>query len=228
MSSGGDDKRKAEREFRGGSLVPGPIKTGRSSMNRSKFRPSLVLVSFVSVSTLCGCASGRVHFVRTAPPPNTFNKSELILVGEFDSAGATSLGDGHESAGAVETHLSRLSDDVQMRLVRHLQAQGFNAIRRDQSQTTRNAIVIDGKITLNDRGSWALRAFVGFGTGATRLESSVRAYRLRSDAPLADFDVHATSGWSGGCVMGFGDFIPTDSENTAIAIANYIAEQAGY
>ncbi len=195
-------------------------------MNRSALRLSLLLVSFASLSNLCGCASGRVNLVRTAPPPNAFDRSQLILVGDFDPAGATSLGDGHESEEVVGTQLDRLSEDIETRVVKHLQAQGFNAQRLEEAETREGALIIDGNITLNDRGSWALRVWVGFGTGATRLESSVRAHRAGSEAPLAEFDVHATSGGSAGW-MGTGDFIPTDSENTAIAIANYIAEQTG-
>jgi hypothetical protein len=183
-------------------------------------------VSFAFLSTLCGCASGKVNLVRTAPPPNAFDRSQLILVGDFNSADATSLGDGHESEEVVATQLDRLSEDLETRVVRHLQEQGFNAQRLDEAETTEGAIVIDGTITLNDRGSWAMRVWVGCGTGATRLESTVRAHRAGTQAPLAEFDVHATSG-SSSSWMGTGDFIPTDSENTAIAIAKYIAEQAG-
>ena len=53
----------------------------------------------------------------------------------------------------------------------------------------------------------------------------MRVHRTGSAALLTDFDTEATSGGSAGW-GGFGDFIPTDSENTAIAIANYLAEKA--
>ena len=53
-------------------------------MQRSVVRLSLVLVSFASLSILSSCASGRVNLVRTAPPPGIFNRTQPILVGNFD------------------------------------------------------------------------------------------------------------------------------------------------
>ncbi len=109
--------------------------------------------------------------------------------------------------------------------MRHLEAKGFRAVRRGESGVaTANAIVVEGELIHNDRGSWALRVWVGMGTGQSHLQASVRVHRAGS--VLTDFDTEATSGNSYGWA-GIGDFIPTDSENTAIAIANYLAEGAG-
>ncbi len=193
-------------------------------MNRTKSRTCFFGVVALA-PLLCGCATGRISLVRTDLSPGSLSKSDTILVGDFDSTNTPSFGDGHESPEAVDTQRSRLSEEIETRLVRHLEAKGFRAVRRRESgAATANAIVVEGELIHNDRGSWALRVWVGWGTGQSNLKASVRVHRAGS--VLTDFDTEATSGNSAGW-GGIGDFIPTDSENTAIAIANYLAEKAG-
>lgn len=195
-------------------------------MNRTKSRTCFFGVVALA-PLLCGCATGKISLVRTDLSPGSLSKSDTILVGDFESTHTPSFGDGHESSEAVATQLSRLSEEIETRLVRHLEARGFRAVRRGESgAATANAIVVEGELTHNDRGSWALRVWVGWGTGQSNLKASVRVHREGSAALLTDFDTEATSGASAGW-GGIGDFIPTDSENTAIAIANYLAEKAG-
>lgn len=182
-----------------------------------KAASALLLLSVLLVS---GCATGKVTLVRTDLREGAISKSSLILVKDFDMSRAVAFGDGHESKEVVETHKARFREEIAVRLVRHLEAQGFRAQRYSAEGTPRDATVIDGRVVHNDRGSWALRVWLG--SGATSLRSVVRAHSAASpDTVLMDIDIEASSSGSHGW-WGIGDFIPTDSENTAIAIANYV------
>ena len=190
-------------------------------MKLATSRRTLVLMSCAWGLFTFGCATSTISFVRTDLPNGALTTDTVFIIGTFDSTHTPSFGDGHESEEVVALQRSRLSEEIETRLVRHFRARGLQAGRAGEQASTNNAVLIEGQITLNDRGSWAMRVWLGGGSGRTHLKTSVQAYRAGSSGLLFDLDTTATSGASSGW-YGIGDFIPTDSENTAIRIVNYV------
>ena len=180
-----------------------------------------------------GCAGGRIVSVGLSPPGGELTKSRPIMVKSFDTAETAFTGDGQEDASVVETKNAALSGAIATTLVDILTAEGFRVETyggaegegegEGEGDGAGEAAVIDGRILQSDRGSWALRSFVGMGAGATRVLAEVRIYpEGKPEALLAELIVESTRG--GGA---YGDGIARDSEDIANAIRVYMTQQVG-
>ncbi len=107
------------------------------------------------------------------------------------------------------------------------------------SSASQPAWLIRGQFKTVDQGSRALRAFVGFGTGRTTLETEVQVYDLSvsAQAPLLTFETTGGSGAEPGAILSgnpiglalgaegkaTGTGLSQDAKRTARMIAAYVS-----
>ena len=77
----------------------------------------------------------------------------------------------------------------------------INVVRQSGPlQVPEKGLAIHGKLVTLDEGSRAKRVFVGFGVGATQLDTRARLYMRGSGGPekIAEYETTSDSGWKPG------------------------------
>jgi hypothetical protein len=190
----------------------------------------------------CGSVSVRPESASSSALPHSVPPRQ-ILVSDFsyDGANVRADRDGKELADFKQ----KMNDDLSRDLLHSLTPFGIPALkvgaRPSKLIGTQAAWLIEGHYKRIFQGSRALRSFVGFGSGATKLETEVEVYDLGvpSSAPILTFQ---TTGGSGaepggllsanpvGFVMGVGGKavstgLSVDTKRTARMIADYVSTE---
>ncbi len=160
----------------------------------------------IALSVLCVAACGRT-VVRPKTEMRSFGlpRPEQILVYDFAVTEAE-VSDNREPAGKIpnktggapegELELSRqAANALAQELVRGLHDLGFPAKRTPRGTPVgKDQILIDGVFLDVEKGDRLERFVIGFGAGASRVDTEVHVYYGTERQKLLDFRTHADSG----------------------------------
>ena len=114
---------------------------------------------------------------------------------------------GEDQSASQQKIATDTASTLCMRVAANLTAKGYKAVcqQRGTAVTDNNSLVVDGEFTDISEGNRLRRLVIGFGAGASALDTSVHIYQ-HTDAgsqQLMDFNTHADSGkMPGAAVMG--------------------------
>lgn len=194
-------------------------------------------LSLLAAIILAGCASASI-----APEPAmtvpaaaaTHSRPEKIIVHNF----AVNAAQVSEGGGPLQRGLAALSstsaEDRQLqtglhasqtmsdKLVKELRDLGFNSLQQPSSDAvTGDALVIDGQFLNVDEGNRLRRLVIGFGAGASKVDSQVEVYRVTNGAreKILEFKTHADSGKMPGAAVTMGAGAAAQGGATAAMMA---------
>ncbi|HUB66759.1 MAG TPA: DUF4410 domain-containing protein [Candidatus Methylacidiphilales bacterium] len=167
-----------------------------------------------AVLALAGCASVSVAPVSEVAvehmPQRVYVEPFSVTGAEFNvDREGTELAEFKTDLQSMMT--SAITADLTKRLI------SADAIKRNQWPHPENAWVIRGKFVRVNQGSRFLRSAIGFGMGATKLETAVEVYDLseRSHRPFLTFSTTGGSNAEPGAITG----IATDPLTLGVGLA---------
>lgn len=203
--------------------------------------PRSRLVCLAIALMLAGCASATVTPDASAPPPSptasvrparivvddfAFSASQVSensaigarLMNSFSSTPAQQREDaiGKEAADALAAEITKQLGDL-----------GFTVVRGNANTVSAEGdLVIDGEFVNVSEGNRLRRLVIGFGAGASKLDTQVNVFRMTAGArqPLLQFTTHADSGRMPGAALTMGAGAAAQGGATAgMAAANVAA-----
>lgn len=171
--------------------------------------------------SLVACAGAKVKNERVMLQKGAFSKADVLLVKDVSADNAVFSGDKAGDTQRVNEEKHTVKSQFANQLIVWLKKKGFNAKPYAKGGSGK---ILEGVVTKFDHGSAAGRAFIGMGAGSSNM---VIAFKLMSEknAPLADFDVVATSGGRGG-VFSMGSFMEAHLSDGAEQTAEYLSKKA--
>ncbi len=201
----------------------------------SKRNLGQILVIILSAVCVGACA-------RTVVRPETemlnfgLPRPQHILVHDFavteaeltENQGPTKNETGRTSEGEPEREIGRqVAKDLAEELVRGLRDLGFAVERRPRGTSIkRHQLLIDGEFLDVDEGNRLERLVVGFGLGASKVDTDVHVYYGVGRRKLLDFRTHADSGKMPGAAATIGAGAAVGVGITAATVAASAAEGA--
>ncbi len=175
-------------------------------MKRSSLRPASLFLTAV----LAGCAGASVSNQSQYAPANTNRPSQIVVYPFATSVSDVSLNQGFlsrtyqnfsgEDEDAKQQQLAHdAAHNVCLEVVTALNQKGYQAIcqQRGIPVSTPNPLYVDGFFTDISEGNRLRRLVVGFGSGASVLDTSVYIYQETpggGQQQLLSFNTHADSG----------------------------------
>lgn len=173
---------------------------------------------------LIGCSAANVtpEEVAAPPPPTVADQRPAkIVVYDFQVSAENvtenqgpiqklyrSVSKDEEQQEADKLATGRaVAHDLSMDLVKQLQQLGFNAENLPrETPVDDNALVIDGQFLTADEGNRARRLIIGFGAGASKLDTQVIVSQISGGgtSQLLNFKTHADSGKMPGAAVTMG------------------------
>ncbi len=190
----------------------------------SRFFNSAAKAAYASfVFLLIGCAAATITPQETAPSSVAVQRPDKIVVYDFSVAAE----DVTENQGILQKAYSAVANkdeeqkeadkletgreaahELSKNLVTRLQELGFNAENQPRGTPAGgNALIIDGQFLSADEGNRARRLVIGFGAGASKLETQVTVSQVpAAGAPnqVLSFKTHADSGKMPGAAVTMG------------------------
>ncbi len=163
-----------------------------------RYLPQILLITLTAV---CAGACGRT-VVRPVTEMQNFGLSrpQQIVVYDFAVTEAEVTND-HESSGTSggEREQEKIGRQVRNalaeQLVRGLRDLGFAAERKPRGTPVgSHQLLIDGEFLDIDEGNRLQRLVIGFGAGASKVDTEVHVYYGARRRKLLDFKTHAKSG----------------------------------
>ena len=170
----------------------------------------LKTIGMTCLLTLVGCAGATVSQETQSAPVTNAPPTQIVVYPFATNPNEVSLNSGplqrvyrNISGADVGAEQAKIADDtaqnVCLEVVTALSKQGYNALcqKRGVPPGTGNIMIVDGQFTNISEGNRARRMIIGFGAGASVLDTTVTVYQL---APAGDqhqvlsFDTHADSG----------------------------------
>jgi uncharacterized protein DUF4410 len=183
---------------------------------RAALHGSLLMLALL----VAGCTSASISPATSAQPVNAARPAQVIVY-DFAVSGsevtqnqsvfqrfyrAAAMNAEQEQASELQTGHA-VAKDLSTALVKQLTDLGFNAqeVQRGTSVPD-GALVIDGQFVNVDEGNRLRRLVIGFGTGASKLDTQVKIYQFANGTPaqLLDFSTHAESGKMPGAALTMG------------------------
>jgi len=184
-------------------------------MNTSIHR-LLFLALAISISA---CAGAKVADQTQNAPAATSTRPDQIVIYPFAvSANDVTLNQsivqrayrnvsGEDQSASQQKIATDTASNVCLNVASSLTAKGYKAVclQRGTPAAGNNSLIVDGEFTDISEGNRLRRLVIGFGAGASTLDTAVHVYQ-RTDsgsAPLIDFNTHADSGkMPGAAIMG--------------------------
>lgn len=184
-------------------------------MNKNIERVAVVTL----MAALFGCAGAKVaDQVSNAPAPSSTRPNQIIVYPFAANPDQVTLNQsilqrayrnvsGEQQSASQQKMASEAASNLCQHIVSDLTAKGYNAVclERGTPITADNALIVDGEFVDINEGNRLRRLVVGFGAGASTLDTSVHVYQRTgsSNQQLIDFNTHADSGkMPGAAVMG--------------------------
>ena len=172
---------------------------------------------------LNGCGCGNLTNIKTNLKQGDVNRHQTILVKDFDTTHTSFSGDNATDKNVVKVQKQRIAYDIKILLISKLNQNGFKAYDFNEVNNTDNAIVIEGIVTRINHGSGAWRFMVGFGAGASWMETTVSVYKAENISNiLAEFQVQSSSQSN----FSPGDLTGPLVKDLVSTIADYIANNS--
>ena len=168
--------------------------------------------------TLSACAAATVADETQTAPATSSRPSQIVIYPFAANPAEITLNQGivqrtyRNMSGTDQTaEQQKLATDTASNLclsvASNLTAKGYRAVclKRGEPVADNNALIVDGEFTDISEGNRLRRLVIGFGTGASTLDTNVHVYQ-RTDSgsqQLIDFNTHADSGkMPGAAIMG--------------------------
>jgi hypothetical protein len=164
---------------------PASINPGTETQPVSTGRPTAIVVYDFAVSS-----------AEVTQNQAIFQRALRAVTMNSDEQQASELQTGHETA-----------KDLSDTLVKQLTDLGFNAqVAQRGTPAPNGALLIDGQFVNIDEGNRLRRLVIGFGAGASKLDTQVKVYQVAggTTAQLLDFTTHAESGKMPGAAFTMG------------------------
>ena len=199
------------------------------------------LVCLLLAAMLAGCAGATVTPDASAPPPPTTAsvRPARIVVNDFafsasqvseNSAIGARILNSFSSTPAEQREDAigkEAADALAAEVAKQLGALGFTVVRGNANTVSAEGdLVIDGEFVNVDEGNRLRRLVIGFGAGASKLDTKVSVYRVTAGArqSLLQFTTHADSGRMPGAAVTMGAGAAAQGGATAgMAAANVAA-----
>ncbi len=128
----------------------------------------------VCIIFLTGCmGGGNIANIKTGLKAGTLNKTQTILVKEFEMADTVFSGDNAKNPMVVMNQKKQIASHSKSWLISILSNKGFNAVDYKDAPKSADAVIIEGKFTRINNGSGAVRFIVGLGAGAAWMEGDI-------------------------------------------------------
>ncbi len=195
------------------SLVQHYNAKGDDIMNTSIGRFLCLLLTI----TISACAGAKVADQTETAPAAASSKPNLIVIYPFAAtAGDVTLNQsivqrayrnmsGEDQTASQQKLATDTASKLCMSVAANLTAKGYKAVclQRGTPVADNNALIVDGEFTDISEGNRLRRLVVGFGAGASTLDSAVHVYQHTDSGSqqLIDFNTHADSGKMPGAVV---------------------------
>jgi hypothetical protein len=181
--------------------------------NIDRFMCLLVVIS------ISACAGAKVaEQTQNAPAATATRPSQIVIYPFASNPAEVTLNQsivqrayrnvsGEDQTAAQQKIATDTASNLCLSVASNLTAKGYRAVclKRGEPVADNNALVVDGEFTDMSEGNRLRRLVIGFGAGASTLDTSVHVYQ-RTDSgsqPLTDFTTHADSGkMPGAAIMG--------------------------
>lgn len=204
-----------------------------------RLRP--IFLSLLACSLLAaGCASVSVRPGEASSSQAKALPPQKILVSNFSFEGAQV--DADRTGADLAAFKKQVADDLNAALCASLGKLGLPVDKSDASNASarRPAWLVRGRFVRVSQGSRAMRMFIGFGAGKTKMDTAVDVYDLSvsATAPAFTFTTTGGSGASPGAVLsgnavdmgvsaaeGAAPGVSDDSRRTARMISAYLSQK---
>jgi hypothetical protein len=177
------------------------------------------LLYLLMALSIAACAGAKVADQTQTAPTTAFVRPDQIIVYPFAvNAADVTLNQsivqrayrnvsGEDQTASQQKIATDTAASVCIGVAANLTAKGYKAVclQRGTPVGDRNSLVVDGEFTDISEGNRLRRLVVGFGMGASTLDTSVHVYQHAESGsqPLTDFTTHADSGkMPGAAIMG--------------------------
>ena len=176
------------------------------------------VLSVVLVGLVAGCASAPKG---SSTGLGQISKTDTICVKNFDASQAVFKGEYSDVPEKVSEDRARIPGIISTEMMKYLMAKGYT-VKSYSADVTGNEVVVDGAVTVVERGSAAARMLVGMGAGKALMRANVKIYRASApDSALAEFPAVGSSGGSGG-VLAYMDWNGANAKHLGIDVAKRI------
>ena len=179
-----------------------------------------LMVYFVAAVAIVGCAGASVTPGSTTPPPATAAARPARIVVDDFAFSASQVSENSAIGARLMNSLSstpaeqrqenlgnQAADTLASEIAKQLEELGFTVVRgRSSTQPANGDLVIDGKFLNLDEGNRLRRLMIGFGAGASKLDTQVNVFTVAGAErqPLMQFTTHADSGKMPGAAVTMG------------------------
>jgi hypothetical protein len=177
------------------------------------------LVCLVMALSIAACAGAKVaEQTQTAPPAALIQPNQIVIYPFAVNAADVTLNQsivqrayrnvsGEDQSASQQKIATDTASNVCLSVAANLTAKGYKAVclQRGTPVGDRNSLVVDGEFTDISEGNRLRRLVIGFGMGASTLDTSVHVYQHSESGsqPLTDFTTHADSGkMPGAAILG--------------------------
>jgi hypothetical protein len=177
------------------------------------------LIFLVLAFALSACAGAKVADQTSNAPAATATRPDQIVIYPFAvTANDVTLNQsivqrayrnvsGEDQAASQQKIATDTASNICLSVAANLAAKGYKAVclQRGTFAAGNNSLIVDGEFTDISEGNRLRRLVIGFGMGASTLDTAVHVYQRAGDAstPLIDFNTHADSGkMPGAAIMG--------------------------
>ena len=170
---------------------------------------ALKAAGLIGLLALGGCAAAKVSDETRSAPITNAPPSQIVVYPFATNPNEVSLGSGplqrvyRNISGDTAAEQAKVADDaaqnVCLEVVTALTQKGYNALcqKRGISAGSGNVMVVDGQFTNIDEGNRLRRTVIGFGAGASVLDTTVNVYQTAPEGAqhqVLSFNTHADSG----------------------------------
>jgi Domain of unknown function (DUF4410) len=170
-----------------------------------------------SCIVLIGCAGAKVgQEIQSAPAPTNAPPSQIVIYPFAVDSSDVSLNSSifqrayrnisDANVDAQQTQIAHdTAENVCLKVVTALSAKGYNAVcqKRGVPPGTGNILIVEGEFTDISEGNRLRRLVIGFGAGASKLDTDVYLYQPTDEGQrqLIAFNTHADSGMMPGAAI---------------------------
>jgi hypothetical protein len=177
------------------------------------------IVCLLSTITISACAGAKVaDQTETAPAATSSRPNQIVIYPFASNPSEVTLNQsivqrayrnisGEDQSAAQNKVADDTASSLCLSVASNLTTKGYKAVclKRGEPITDSNALVVDGEFTDISEGNRLKRVVVGFGRGASTLDTTVHVYQHNDSGSqqLIDFNTHADSGkMPGAAIMG--------------------------
>jgi hypothetical protein len=168
---------------------------------------------------IIGCASATVTPEAVAPPVTAVRPARIVVYDFAVSSAEVTLNQSilqrtyravQPNEGSQPSQLETghaVAKDLADSLVKDLQGLGFTVEKRQRgTRVTGNVLIVDGEFLNVDEGNRLRRLVIGFGAGASKVDTRLQVYQVSDGSPrrVLEFETHVESAKMPGAAVTMG------------------------